>query len=132
VKDLRDALEVTARQARAVRADGLALVEDLLATGGSFPQRLHLVEPLVCFYADFNRLLLRWCEDTLAEVETWPDTQDIGLTPAAESDSSEWSPTKTPDAWRQVSNSMGRLVGALMPSSGFHGADPEVIRGLMW
>jgi PadR family transcriptional regulator AphA len=81
VKDLRAALETTARQAREVRAEGLALVEELLAAGGPFPQRLHLIEPLVTFYAEFNRLLIRWCEDTSAEVETWPDTQDIGLTP---------------------------------------------------
>lgn len=80
VEDLRAALESTAHQVRAVRAEGLPLVEDLLATGGSFPQRLHLVAPLVSFYSDFNNLLLRWCEETLAEVETWPDTQDIGLT----------------------------------------------------
>jgi len=81
VEDLRAALESTAHQVRAVRTEGRALVEDLLATGGSFPQRLHLVAPLVTFYSEFNNLLLRWCEDTLAEVETWPDTQDIGLTP---------------------------------------------------
>ena len=81
VKDLRAALEATARQARAVRAEGLPLVDDLLTTGGEFPRRLHLIEPLVSFYAEFNRLLIRWCEETLAEVETWPDTQDIGLTP---------------------------------------------------
>lgn len=81
VEDLRAALETTARQAREVRADGKELIKDLLATGGAFPQRLHLVEPLVSFYAEFNRLLIRRCEETLAEVETWPDTHDIGLTP---------------------------------------------------
>jgi PadR family transcriptional regulator, regulatory protein AphA len=83
VKDLRAALETTARQARAVRADGVALVEELLATGGPFPQRIHLVEPLVTFYAEFNRLLIRWCDETLTEIDTWPDTRDIGLTPQA-------------------------------------------------
>ncbi len=54
---------------------------DLLATGGPFPQRLHLNERLVSFYADFNDLLLRWCEETLAEIESWNGTRDIGLTP---------------------------------------------------
>jgi PadR family transcriptional regulator AphA len=83
VKDLRSALETTARQARAVRADGIALVEELLATGGPFPQRIHLVEPLVTFYAEFNRLLIRWCDETLTEIDTWPDTRDVGLTPQA-------------------------------------------------
>jgi PadR family transcriptional regulator AphA len=81
VKELRAAIESTARQVRAVGAAGVPLVADLLATGGQFPQRLHLIEPLVSFYAEFNRLVLRWCEDTLAEVENWPDTQNIGLSP---------------------------------------------------
>ncbi|ABL04746.1 PadR family transcriptional regulator [Mycobacterium ulcerans] len=80
--DLRAAVEATARQARTVRAEGLPFVAELLATGGPFPQRLHLNERLVSFYSDFNNLLLRWCEETLADVETWQGTQDIGLTPS--------------------------------------------------
>jgi len=81
VDDLRAALETTARQRRKLRAEGIPLVADLLATGGPFPQRLHLNERLVCFYADFDNLLIQWCEETLAEIETWHGTQDIGLTP---------------------------------------------------
>jgi PadR family transcriptional regulator, regulatory protein AphA len=34
----------------------------------------------VAFYADFIGLLLRWCEETLSEIEGWPDTRDISLT----------------------------------------------------
>jgi hypothetical protein len=26
-------------------------------------------------------LLVRWCNETLAEIDTWPDTRDVGLTP---------------------------------------------------
>jgi PadR family transcriptional regulator AphA len=81
VDDLRAALETTARQARKLRAEGIPILADLLVTGGPFPQRLHLTERLVSFHADFNNLLIRWCEETLAEVETWQGTQDIGLTP---------------------------------------------------
>jgi PadR family transcriptional regulator, regulatory protein AphA len=83
VEDLRAALESTARQVREVRNDGIALTQDLLTTGGPFPQRLHLTERAVTFYADFLLLLLRWCNETLAEIDTWPDTRDIGLTPKA-------------------------------------------------
>jgi PadR family transcriptional regulator AphA len=83
VEDLRAALESTARQVREVRNDGIALTRDLLTTGGPFPQRLHLTERAVTFYADFLLLLLRWCNETLAEIDTWPDTRDIGLTPKA-------------------------------------------------
>jgi DNA-binding PadR family transcriptional regulator len=83
VEDLRAALESTARQVREVRNDGIAFTQDLLTTGGPFPQRLHLTERAVTFYADFLLLLLRWCNETLAEIDTWPDTRDIGLTPKA-------------------------------------------------
>jgi DNA-binding PadR family transcriptional regulator len=78
--DLRAALEATALQVRATRDAGIPLIEDLLATGGHFPHRGHLTERLVAFYDEFNRLLDRWCAETLAEMETWPDTRDVGLT----------------------------------------------------
>ena len=79
-KDLRAALETTARQVRDLSADGVALTQELLATGGPFPQRLHLTERVVSFYGE-SSAPQRWCDETLAEVETWPDTRDIGLTP---------------------------------------------------
>jgi hypothetical protein len=82
-KDLSAAVEATARQARELRAGGAMLLEELLTTGGPFPQRLHLTERAVCLYGEFVRLLVRWCDETLAEVETWPDTVDVGLTPGA-------------------------------------------------
>jgi PadR family transcriptional regulator AphA len=81
LEDLRAALETTARQARELRTNGIALTQDLLTTGGPFPQRLHLTERAVTFYADFVVLLLRWCNETLAEIDTWPDTRDVGMTP---------------------------------------------------
>lgn len=80
-EDLRAALETTKRQAEELRDQGVPLIADLLATGGPFPQRLHLIEPLVSFYAEYNRLITRWCDETLAEIDTWPDTRDIGLRP---------------------------------------------------
>lgn len=80
-EDLRDALETTARQARELHAEGKALIDELLHTGGPFPNRLHLVEPLATFIADFYRDLIEWCQQTIAEIEEWPDTCDIGLTP---------------------------------------------------
>jgi DNA-binding PadR family transcriptional regulator len=74
------ALESTARQAREAYAGGRALADELLTTGGPFPQRLHLVVPLATFYDEFMRLLIRWCDETSAEIEQWPDTRGIGLT----------------------------------------------------
>lgn len=82
-KELRAAVEVTARHARELWAEGSTLVEELLATGGPFPERLHLTERAVWLYAEFVRLIIRWSDETLTEVETWPDTVDVGLTPRA-------------------------------------------------
>lgn len=82
-KDLRAAVEATARQAKELRAGGIALLEELLDAGGPFPQRLHLTERAASLYGEFVLLLVRWCDETLAEVENWSDTSDIGLTPSA-------------------------------------------------
>jgi PadR family transcriptional regulator AphA len=79
--DLRTAIAATTLQAREMRASGVALTKDLLTTGGPFPERLHLTERAVTFYADFIHLVLRWCNETSAEIETWPDTRDVGMTP---------------------------------------------------
>ena len=78
--DLRAALQATARQTRDTRAAQLPLVAQLLTTGGHFPQRGHLTERLIAFFDEFNRLLIGWCDATLAEIDTWPDTHDVGLT----------------------------------------------------
>ena len=77
---LRESLEATARQAREFYVKGYAVVRDVLDTGGPFPHRLHLVEPMGLFMNDFYRLLVQWCERTIAEIDEWPDTKDIGLT----------------------------------------------------
>ena len=79
--DLRASLEATARQAREMHAQGTALIDDLLSTGGPFPHRLHLVERQATFIADFYRDLVEWCEQTVADIDDWSDTRDIGLTP---------------------------------------------------
>lgn len=80
-EELRAAVETTARQARELSAGGIALTDELLTTGGPFPGRLHLTERVVTFYAEFLQLLIHWCDETLAEIQTWPDTGGIGLTP---------------------------------------------------
>lgn len=80
-ENLRAALETTARHARVYHAKGNTLIEELLTTGGPFPQRLHLIERQAMFIVDFYRLLIEWCEQTISEIDEWPDTRDIGLTP---------------------------------------------------
>jgi DNA-binding PadR family transcriptional regulator len=78
--DLRDSLEATARYAREFHAKGKAIIQDVLDTGGPFPHRLHLIEPMATFLDDFYRLLIEWCEQTTSEIDEWPDTRDVGLT----------------------------------------------------
>jgi PadR family transcriptional regulator, regulatory protein AphA len=80
-EDLRVALEATAQHARNLHAGGAEVIRNQLETGGPFPQRLHVSPPLTAFFDDFYRLLIDCCEKTLAEIETWPDTKDVGLTP---------------------------------------------------
>jgi PadR family transcriptional regulator AphA len=80
-EDLCESLEATAREARELHAKGKALIDEMLHTGGPFPHRLHLVEPLATFIAEFYRDLIEWCQQTITEIEEWPDTRDIGLTP---------------------------------------------------
>jgi PadR family transcriptional regulator AphA len=81
LEELRAALEATARQTSDLLIGSLVIGEELLTTGGPFPQRLHLVERVGALYGEFLLLLRRWCEETLAEIETWPDTRELGLTP---------------------------------------------------
>ncbi|OBF82547.1 PadR family transcriptional regulator [Mycobacterium sp. 852002-51163_SCH5372311] len=80
-EELVDSLEATAHEARQLHAKGKTLIDELLHTGGPFPHRLHLVEPLATFVAEFYRDLIEWCEQTITEIEEWPDTRDVGLTP---------------------------------------------------
>ncbi|MFI5508929.1 PadR family transcriptional regulator [Mycobacterium sp. NPDC051804] len=84
-EDLRESIEVTGRQARELYAKGLALIDELSSTGGPFPQRLHLIERQATFIGDFYRNLIEWCDDTVAAIDEWPDTRDIGLTPQGRS-----------------------------------------------
>ncbi|MDT5396978.1 MAG: hypothetical protein QOK33_209 [Mycobacterium sp.] len=79
--DVLAALESTRLHAREAYAGGKAMVEGLLHTGGPFPERMHLVVPLASFYDEFLRLLIRWCDEASIEIEQWPDTRDVGLTP---------------------------------------------------
>jgi PadR family transcriptional regulator, regulatory protein AphA len=78
--DLAAALQATAHHVRQRYADGQVLIKELLTTGGPFPERRHLVSPLASLYAEFLLLLMRWCDETLAELNSWPSTKDVGLT----------------------------------------------------
>lgn len=81
--DLRMALQSTSQQAREYFVTGYEVVNDILETGGPFPHRYHLIEPIMLFVDQFYRLLIDWCDQTITEIDEWPDTRDVGLTPRA-------------------------------------------------
>ncbi len=83
ITDFRRALENTTVRTLETLSAAVALGEDLLETGGPFPQRLHLTERAVAFYGEFLKLVIDWCDETMAVTSTWPDTQCIGLDDAA-------------------------------------------------
>lgn len=80
VDDLHAALAATAQQVRELRTGGVALTQEILDTGGPFPERLHLTERVMALYGGFLLLLTQWCEETSQEIETWSATRDVGLT----------------------------------------------------
>jgi PadR family transcriptional regulator AphA len=81
--ELLAALESTHEQATRMYAEGRAITQELVATGGPFPERLHLVAPLLVFYESFLRMLIEWCESTIAEVRGWDGTVGHGLSKEA-------------------------------------------------
>jgi PadR family transcriptional regulator, regulatory protein AphA len=81
VEDLRAAVATSAQQVREMITGAVTLGEDLLSTGGPFPERLHLTERVVALYGGFLLLFAQWCEETSDEIATWSDARDLGLTP---------------------------------------------------
>lgn len=57
------------------------VVRDYLADGALFPERLHLIARFADFSGRFIDLLDAWGYQVLAEVDPWPSTKDVGLTP---------------------------------------------------
>lgn len=80
VEDLRAAMATSKQQIREMMTGAVALGEDLLSTGGPFPERLHLTERVVALYGGFLELFAQWCEETSDEIDSWSTTRDIGLT----------------------------------------------------
>ncbi|HEX7131106.1 MAG TPA: helix-turn-helix transcriptional regulator [Iamia sp.] len=79
--DLLDAVEVTRQVMAERRQEGVAQVEDYLATGGPFPERLHLIALMTAFYAGFADLVETWARFAEEEVGWWTRTDGVGLTP---------------------------------------------------
>lgn len=52
--------------------------------GHPFPQRTHLSVLFASFHIDMFKTIERWIEFARAEIDEWPTTQDLGLTPRTE------------------------------------------------
>ena len=65
-----------AESARAELERGLAFDDEYLATGGPFPERLHLIELVTDLHLRFLEATLSWTEDARARTEAWRSTVD--------------------------------------------------------
>jgi DNA-binding PadR family transcriptional regulator len=61
--------------------EGMTLVEAWLAGEAPFPERLHISALVAAFTRDLLALMLRWSEFAQHEIEQWPRTDGLGLTP---------------------------------------------------
>ena len=83
-EDLRGALEASRDQlVGAIRAQLVDQCRGYLEDGGPFPDRLHLIALFSDFFFRFSVLIEDWTADALDEIDRWPSTQDVGMTPAA-------------------------------------------------
>jgi PadR family transcriptional regulator, regulatory protein AphA len=76
-EQLARALRSTSAWADGELASARPQIESYLDTGGPFPERLHLIALLVCFYGELFDLLRRFCGDAADLVETWDTTTDV-------------------------------------------------------
>ncbi len=85
VDDLRRALlESRARVHDTLEHLLVPQCREYLANGGPFPDRLHLVGLFSDFYLRFNELLDDWTDHALTEIDNWPNSTSVGMTPAAQ------------------------------------------------
>jgi DNA-binding PadR family transcriptional regulator len=81
LQELRNAIAATRRQTLEAIAELIPVVEDYAGDEPPFPARAHLNVLFIHFIAGFLRLVLDWSAEADAEIETWPDTAGVGLTP---------------------------------------------------
>lgn len=84
VEDLRQALRGSREHVHATLERQLVpQCREYLDSGGPFPERLHLIAVFSDFYLRFVELLDDWTDDALTELDTWPATTNVGMTPGA-------------------------------------------------
>ncbi len=80
--DLRQTIADTRRQVAKSMEEAIPILEEYASGHPPFPERAHLNVLFIHFFAGFLRLVLTWCDDVDAELDRWPGTAGVGLTPA--------------------------------------------------
>lgn len=82
LEQLRRTVADTRSQALDLAEQALPILEEYAADGVPYPDRMHLNVLFIHFYAGFVELILRWCDETEAEMDTWSGrTAGVGATP---------------------------------------------------
>jgi DNA-binding PadR family transcriptional regulator len=79
--DLRLALDALARNVDDLHGQGMAILEDYRAGKAPFPDRLHLSVLYASLQADLYLLISAWARFAQREIDAWPTTRGLGLTP---------------------------------------------------
>lgn len=84
VDDLRAALVASVQAIRAGLGERLvAQSRGYLENGGPFPDRLHIIGVVGDFGYRLIEMLEEWTEHALAEIDSWPSTEGVGMTDGA-------------------------------------------------
>lgn len=82
-EDVLAAVRSMADWATAQGRTALPQLEEYLADGGPFPQRLHIIAPFALLVARLGETLIAWSDQVCRDIEDWPGTKDVGMTSAA-------------------------------------------------
>jgi DNA-binding PadR family transcriptional regulator len=82
-EDILAAVRSMADWAAAQGRTALPQLEEYLADGGPFPERLHIIAPFALLVARLGETLIAWSDQVCRDIEDWPSTKDVGMTSAA-------------------------------------------------
>ena len=87
-RELRQSLLDEARAMGEPPAGSLEAIVELMGSyldgGHPFPQRTHLSVLFATFQIDVFKAMERWIEFARDEIDAWPSTRDLGMTPRTE------------------------------------------------
>lgn len=76
LRQLRDRIDDIGEAARDELARGVPFDDEYLATGGPFPERLHLIELVTDLHLRFLHATIEWADDARARTADWRSTTD--------------------------------------------------------